>query len=369
MKIYLLFALFAILLVAGCNGLSKEKPVENVSNNSIAAYPECYDSDFGKDVYTKGTIAQSDLYTELPIVDKCSENGNLVEYYCDNGYMKSIEMQCPEGSTCNDGACIEKAEPPETDNATKTEDKEKEPSVCLEVYSPVCGKDGKTYSNSCFAALAKAEISHPGECSGADYTRCIKSDNSSIYSKGTARLDGKELFDICTSSSTLKEYTCSENQISSNIVQCPSEYSCKDGACIKNEQKCEGNTDIDLFTAGLVNVTKTTGFVLQYNDVCDVGKVRDYYCDGSDAKFRTVECPNGYLCDLGKCVHFSYCYDFDGGIYPDIASNTSVGDNVYSDRCKDNSIVSEYYCDGGNLRSVDKDCTITGKTCVNGGCQ
>jgi hypothetical protein len=43
------------------------------------------------------------------------------------------------------------------------------PEVCTEVYQPVCATDGngnrKTYSNACFARMAKATNITPGECS------------------------------------------------------------------------------------------------------------------------------------------------------------------------------------------------------------
>jgi Kazal-type serine protease inhibitor domain len=42
------------------------------------------------------------------------------------------------------------------------------PEVCTELYQPVCGTDanGKrvTYSNACFARVAKATDVKPGEC-------------------------------------------------------------------------------------------------------------------------------------------------------------------------------------------------------------
>lgn len=37
--------------------------------------------------------------------------------------------------------------------------------VCTQEYAPVCGKDGKTYSNKCFAEIKGVEIDYKGECS------------------------------------------------------------------------------------------------------------------------------------------------------------------------------------------------------------
>ena len=39
-----------------------------------------------------------------------------------------------------------------------------EEAFCINLYDPVCSVNGKTYSNSCFAALDNAIIKYFGEC-------------------------------------------------------------------------------------------------------------------------------------------------------------------------------------------------------------
>ena len=44
---------------------------------------------------------------------------------------------------------------------------EPRPQYCIEVYAPVCGCDGVTYPNSCYAAMAGVNVDYQGECATA----------------------------------------------------------------------------------------------------------------------------------------------------------------------------------------------------------
>jgi Kazal-type serine protease inhibitor-like protein len=67
-------------------------------------------------------------------------------------------VQCTQSSYC----AIEKGQCKVIADVTGT--CQKKPEVCTQQYQPVCGCNGKTYSNSCAAAAAGTSVASDGEC-------------------------------------------------------------------------------------------------------------------------------------------------------------------------------------------------------------
>ncbi len=90
--------------------------------------------------------------------------------------------------------------------------------VCNDIYSPVCGEDNKTYSNSCYAKASHVNVSHVGECKIVTYP------NDCSLSQGE-----------CRSCIALYSPVCGED----NKTYSNSCYANISGVNIKHEGECK----------------------------------------------------------------------------------------------------------------------------------
>lgn len=70
------------------------------------------------------------------------------------------ECNCAENADCQNGFYCKKSTGHCEDQGICTE----KPTVCPELYYPVCSCNGVTYSNPCEAAAAGVNVEKPGEC-------------------------------------------------------------------------------------------------------------------------------------------------------------------------------------------------------------
>jgi hypothetical protein len=135
-------------------GGNKEKQVEIIENLKEAV----------KEI---PALKQNLLQTREKILEKVEEKIQNIQSACPS-FQKPTADFCPQGRTvikkdekgcivefkCVVPAEIEIPKKPETSNT----------GACITLWNPVCGANGKTYSNACFAKLAGVEVAYSDEC-------------------------------------------------------------------------------------------------------------------------------------------------------------------------------------------------------------
>lgn len=243
---------------------------------------------------------------------------------------------------------------------------------CPSERSEVCGSDGVTYTNDCYARNAGATVAYLGACTTPQQgeggtpvsANCVDSDNGkNALELGTTTKGTESFSDSCSpASNAVFEYYCSSNAITSESVPCPAGTECNAGKC--GEVLCS-DTDggQDTSVKGTVKKGSDSG-----TDNCSsYSNVLEYYCSNNKILSKEIACGNGKSCENGACVA-SACTDTDGGfnLY-EKGSTKGTSGITYVDVCSGGNGITEYYCSDGNVFHTTTDCGDM-YLCTNGIC-
>ena len=255
---------------------------------------------------------------------------------------------------------------------------------------------------------------------------CVDSDGGNNPNiKGTVTIGSQTYTDICASGTTLKEHYCSNNQLQTSVITCPTGSICQNGVCIINQvflpdliisdlsaNKTSGalnekitisvsEKNIGAGTAdihhlivieenkdGVIPVLTSTSRPLASGDVFTTSGTFSCYYPGkhiltAKANYKidagivsikgiqeTDETNNTKTITINCSAPPDYkCTDSDGGknYYVKGSIIDALG-FTYFDMCMANNVLLEHYCENNNATSEDYTCP-NNYTCQDGACK
>lgn len=336
----------------------------------------CLDADGGENYYTPSLASGTYLLynNSTTLQDYCSTNFTLYEAVCFPDYVGYKGFDCPSGTSCSNGACINNPLP-----------------TCQSYgYSygnvSLCSSNSGAYdlsgcynkNNSCLDRdLGENQFFIASNISVGSYT--IKGPGCNDSSSGGGG-GGGLISDVCANNFTLIERTCNSNK-EADIINYTCPNGCSNGACLRTCTDFDGDNIYNKsYTTGL----NASGSRVTVDDSCYLyGQVNEAGCDssGSTVIITPKSCPMGLTCTDGACAN-KFCIDSDNGTNyavsgyvktnypgwdpfkenPDKCSNA----NGFTNNCSGlNCSVVELYCVGQDPNYAFSNCP---NGCSNGAC-